>query len=99
MVLKLGSRLTLANAIEVKQSMLGALSAGGDLTLDAGDLTDVDVAGLQLLCATHRLAVAKGQRVTFAGGSPKGVAAAAASAGFGPGRGCAADCLCAGGQE
>ena len=99
MVLKLGSSLTLANAGEIKQALLSGLHKTKVLTLDAGALTDVDVAGLQVLCATHRLAVAQGKTVAFVAGPLPGLAAAAAKAGFGPGRGCASDCLCAGGRQ
>jgi anti-anti-sigma regulatory factor len=99
MVLKLGRGLTLANAGEVKQALLNGLQNTEALSLDAGDLTDVDVAGLQVLCATHRLAVAQGKTVAFVKGPLPGLAAAAARAGFGPGRGCAPACLCAGGRS
>jgi anti-anti-sigma regulatory factor len=99
MVLKLGSALTLANASEIKQALLSGLHKTKALTLDAGALTDVDVAGLQVLCATHRLAVAQGKTVGFVPGPLPGLAAAAAAAGFGPGRGCAPDCLCAQGRS
>jgi anti-anti-sigma regulatory factor len=99
MVFKLGSSLTLANAGEVKQALLSGLHKTVALSLDAGVLTDVDVAGLQVLCATHRLATAQRKTVRFVAGPLPGLAAAAAKAGFGPGRGCAPDCLCAGGRQ
>ena len=99
MVVKLGSSLTLANAGEIKQALLSGLQKTEALSLDAGALTDLDVAGLQVLCATHRMAVAQGKSVRFVAGPLPGLSAAAAKAGFGPGRGCAPDCLCAGGPR
>ena len=95
MLFKLGEGLTIANAREVKQALLEGLQGHDALSLEACALAEIDVAGLQLLCATHRFAIARGKQVSFAPGPRPGLAAAAAKAGFAPGRGCPADCLCA----
>ena len=91
--------MTLANVNEVKRAViesLQGLSGNETLGLDGAALGDVDLAGLQLLCATSRLAAAQGKRVVFT--APPGLALArtANDAGFGPDRGCPADCLCMG---
>jgi ABC-type transporter Mla MlaB component len=99
MVVHLGTSLTLANAAEVKQRLLLELQKDEALALDGAALVELDVAGLQLLCATHRLAKARGKSIGYTAGARSGLAKAAAAAGFGPGRGCAPECLCAGGQS
>ena len=96
MVFNLGTSLTLANAGEAKQALLKALQGNRSVTLDASALTEVDVAGLQLLCAAHRFAAANGKKVAWARGERPAVATTAAAAGFGSGRGCAVGCLCNG---
>jgi hypothetical protein len=97
MLFNLGTSLTIANAGEIKQALLGLVQANQAITLDASALIEVDVAGLQLLCATHRFATAQGKSVDWAGGRRAGLVQAAAGAGFaGQGRGCAASCLCNG---
>jgi anti-anti-sigma regulatory factor len=95
MVVNFGTSLTLANVGEMKQRLLDALGSREPLSLDATTLDEIDVAGLQLLCATHRHAAARGTKVRFVGGARPDMAATARAAGFAPGRGCAADCLCA----
>ena len=99
MVFNLGTSLTVANAGEIKQALLGLVHANQTVQLDASALTEVDVAGLQLLCATHRFATAQGKAVDWARGDRAGWKQAAATAGFVGGRGCAANCLCNGGER
>jgi anti-anti-sigma regulatory factor len=94
MVVNFGTSLNLANVGEMKQRLLEALGSGGPLSLDATGLNEIDVTGLQLLCATHRHAAARGTKVSLTAGARPDIAATARAAGFAPGRGCAADCLC-----
>ena len=61
--------LTAARAAEIRDALLTQLGSGGDLELDLSAVTEVDVAGLQLLCAAHRSAVAAGRELVVAGAS------------------------------
>ena len=63
--IRLSGALTIAHAEEIKRLLLVALSGTGDVLLDAAEVTDVDLAGLQLLCAAHRAALQAGRRVTL----------------------------------
>jgi anti-anti-sigma regulatory factor len=78
MTLTLPQALTIVQVVEFRKALLAALEAGGDLELDAGALQETDVAGLQLLEATHRSAVARGLRLRFTAGG-RGVLDAAAT--------------------
>ena len=94
-LVKLGPALTLANAGEVKEALQAALAGDGTITLDATAVDDVDLAGLQLICATHRAAARDGREVEIAGGARCAALVAAVGAlGFGRDVGCGERCLC-----
>lgn len=99
MPVNLGESLTVGHARALKDAILEALRGAEPLQLDASALREIDVAGLQLLCATSRFAAAHGKTVGFTETLHPVLTAAATAAGFGPGRGCAPDCLCAGGRR
>jgi len=61
----LKSALTIAYTGEVKTLLLSALSGTEDLLLDVKEITEVDIAGLQLLCAVHRGALYAGKSITL----------------------------------
>lgn len=46
------------------------MNAGGNLTLDLGEVTDFDSAGVQLLLAARRSLAERGQRLQVATASP-----------------------------
>ncbi len=54
MQVKLEAELTLTRASEIKPRLLEAIAEGGDVELDCSAVTEIDVAGLQLICALHR---------------------------------------------
>ena len=61
--MRLKGALTIAHAEEVKRLLLTALSGTGNVLLDAEAVMEVDLAGLQLLCAAHRTALQVGRTV------------------------------------
>jgi ABC-type transporter Mla MlaB component len=72
MVLELPTALTIPHAAELKAALLSALEPlerGQSLELDARMVNEVDVTGLQLLCAVRLSAVARQLRLRFV---PKG---------------------------
>lgn len=92
---KLSPSLTLANAGEVKEALQSALAAGGPITVDATAVTEVDLAGLQLICATHRAAAREGRALEMAGGADCAALTAVIGAlGFGRDVGCGDRCFC-----
>ncbi|MBE0617212.1 MAG: STAS domain-containing protein, partial [Proteobacteria bacterium] len=50
----LGEALTVQAAPGIKDWLLAALADGGPARLDLGSVEEVDLTGLQLLCAAHR---------------------------------------------
>lgn len=88
----LGPELTVRGAPEIQQTLLAALADGGAVALDLGAVREVDLTGLQLLCAAHRWAAARGGDLRLSGAAPA-VAAAARRAGFTRSRGCRPGCF------
>jgi ABC-type transporter Mla MlaB component len=94
-VVKLGPALTLANAGDIKQALQAALDVDGKIAVDASAVDEVDLAGLQLICATHRAAAQAGRELEFAGGLRCAALTDAIGAlGFGRDVGCGERCLC-----
>ena len=62
---RLRGALTIARAEELKRLLLVALSGTDDVLLDVEAVTEVDLTGLQLLCAAHRAALQAGRRVVL----------------------------------
>jgi ABC-type transporter Mla MlaB component len=94
MIVKLPSELTLSHVAEIRTMLLPALRSGEALEIDAQQVTDVDIAGLQLLCSLHRGSIQQGTTVTFSGQLRGTVLQQAEEkAGFSRHVGCAAGCL------
>jgi anti-anti-sigma regulatory factor len=55
MLVKLEGELTLVHVSEIKSRLLEAVAGGGEVEVDVSAVTEVDVAGLQLICSLHRL--------------------------------------------
>lgn len=86
MTLELPEELTIARAAELKAQLLSAMEGGEALELSARAVSEVDVAGLQLLCAVRRTALARRSTVAFSAGSRSAaLVLAVAAAGFGSG--------------
>lgn len=80
--LTLPKTLTIVEVTKCRTDLLAALEAGGDLELDARSVEEVDVAGLQLLEATHKSAVARGLALHFTPGGRGAIDATAAAVGL-----------------
>lgn len=83
--------LTIAEAARFKEGLLASLQAAGELLVDLGGVTAIDITGLQLLCAAHGSAeqAGKGFRIKDSGDGVLGKAVA--EAGFQRHVGCARD--------
>ena len=86
MTLELPNELTVARAAELKALLLSALDRGEAVELSALAVSEVDVAGLQILCAARRSALARNVALAFSplARSPA-LDQAIAAAGFGSG--------------
>ncbi|WP_305046366.1 STAS domain-containing protein [Geoalkalibacter sp.] len=65
--LRLAGDLTVAEAAELRLALMAALEACEVLEIDASAVGEVDVAGLQALCAVHRGGVARQRQVRVKG--------------------------------
>lgn len=84
MIVKLPREFTITQVAELRATLLAALNESPKVQLDARETVCVDVAGLQLLCAVHRAAVARKKTLLPADGTPTDVIRAAMDvAGFG----------------
>ena len=95
--LHLHGELTVQEAGRVRIELLDSLARADRVEIDLSSVTAADIAGLQLLCAAHKTAAARGKTVLLLR-MPASVEEAVAVAGFGRHEGCMADCLWAGGQ-
>ena len=59
--------LTVAQVCRLQAALLHGLDEADQVALDLGAVSEVDIAGLQLLCAAHRLAVARGKELLLFG--------------------------------
>jgi anti-anti-sigma regulatory factor len=83
MTVNLPAELTIANAARIKAALLEALDQGGDVAISAAEVTEVDGAGLQVLCAARKTSLARRQRLAIvAGGRSKAFARAVETAGL-----------------
>lgn len=62
--------LTIFTAQAVRERLLAALAAGGEVEVDLSRVSEMDSAGVQLLVAAKREAAARRQPLHFTGHSP-----------------------------
>ena len=65
MIVPLPESLIISQASGLRSLLLSALEGGEPVELDGRAVVEVDVAGLQVLCAARRSAVARGIPLTF----------------------------------
>lgn len=63
--LSLTGALTISEVSHVKQQLIAAVEQNEGLTIDVTEVTSVDVAGVQLLCAGHRFAAQRNCRMAL----------------------------------
>jgi anti-anti-sigma factor len=87
-VLSLEGALTVQQAKELKDALLSALSRAERVSLRLEQVTEVDIAGLQVLCSAYRTAVNKNKSLLLAGPVPDGFAKVVADSGYSCRSGC-----------
>ncbi len=90
-VIELDGNLDIQTARELKEKLLGAHQAEGDVTLDFGRVTGADVSGLQLLCSLHRTLTVENRQLAPRGTMPEGLKKAVQESGYARERGCVRD--------
>ncbi len=91
--LTLDGDLTLAQAEELRMLLIKSIINVDELTLEFGDVRDVDLSCLQLLCSVHRSAVRMNKRVAFSGSRPEAFDKVMRDAGYVRSMGCHLDCF------
>ena len=64
-ILSLSGELTLLDAAELKTELLQALASSPRVVIDSRGLTDIDLAGLQLLFSDRQSALARGKALSI----------------------------------
>ncbi|GAM11616.1 STAS domain protein [Geobacter sp. OR-1] len=67
LVMQLSGSMTIHNAVEIRDALLEAFKEATKLTCDLEKVSDIDLAGLQLLCATHRSSCVSGKQFDVVG--------------------------------
>lgn len=67
----LQGELTIRSVGEFKNSLLEAFDSAEQVTVDVSSTTDVDVAGVQLLCACQRSSASRGKQMRLRLGDNK----------------------------
>jgi anti-anti-sigma regulatory factor len=95
--------MTIQNAAEIRNSLLQAFSDGESLILEMDKVTEVDLAGLQLLCSAHRSSIADRKRFSVSGIYNEAIKSVILDAGFPRHSGCVEDiektCVWTGGEN
>jgi anti-anti-sigma factor len=66
--LTLAGELTVANVVRIREEILQAFNEAEQVMIDLAKVTDIDVAGLQLLCASQRFARDKRKKMVLVTG-------------------------------
>jgi ABC-type transporter Mla MlaB component len=100
--LKVCGSVTIGEASRFKDALLDALGVTSELQVDLCGVTEIDLTGLQLLCATHQSALAAGKKFSVSAVGSLSYLDVVTKAGFLRDRGCARDvsgtCIWVGGK-
>lgn len=67
--LTLGGSLTVPYAAQLKSLLMQGLEQAETVVISFGDIEDIDLSTIQLLCSAHRMSVRLNKRLLFGGGS------------------------------
>ncbi len=102
-VVTIAGSMTVLYAGELRERLLEAFEKAKKVTVDLCGVTDIDVAGLQLLCSAHRSSVSMNKTFIVIGGPDSAVWESADAAGQLRKMGCAFDichtCIWMGGRD
>jgi anti-anti-sigma factor len=103
MVLKMAGDMTIHYAVEMKEALLSAFNESSKLICNIENVPEIDLAGLQLLCAAHKSSCTAGKTFEVAGLENENIRKTVVAAGFARHIGCMKDdnnrCLWVGGAE
>mgnify|MGYP001459889095 CR=1 FL=1 len=103
LVVQFTGSMTIHHAEEIKTALLEALGKASKITCNIELVSGIDLAGLQLLCATHRAAAGSGKQFEVLGLEREEMRNVVVGAGFARHVGCMNDennrCLWVGGDK
>lgn len=103
LVLQISGNMTIHYAEEMKSSLLAALGGSSTITCNLENVSEIDLAGLQLLCALHKSSCSAGKLLKVVGLEGATLKKTLLSAGFSRHIGCMNNennpCLWVGGVE
>ena len=95
--------MTILYGLEIKDALAKALAGGESLLLDMQEVTEIDLVGLQAICATHLSSMARGKSLTVIRSNNPAIQTVAETAGFVRHAGCKQDtghtCVWTGGGQ
>ncbi|OGU04556.1 MAG: sulfate transporter [Geobacteraceae bacterium GWC2_58_44] len=102
-ILHVAGTATIGEAFLLREALMEALEAVGDLRVDLSGVTGIDITGLQLLCAAHQSAEKSGKHFEVHDNGNEVFRKVVADAGFQRHVGCACDitssCIWVGGEN
>jgi ABC-type transporter Mla MlaB component len=90
-IVLLEGELTLQQASEIRTAFIKALVESDNVLVRFGNVRELDLSCLQLLCSAHRSAARLKKRVRFEGDIPRKLSDAADTAGYSHLKGCELD--------
>jgi len=90
-IVKLSEDMTIQHITKICDVLIKALKANDKIFIEFGNVTHVDLAGLQLMCAAHRIAILTGKQISCSGTLPDVFRKAAEEAGYDRLTGCRRD--------
>jgi anti-anti-sigma regulatory factor len=102
-IVVVSGEMTIQNSGDLRNALLEAFSAGEGVCLEMGKVTEVDLAGLQLLCAAHRTSITDQKHFSISGIDNEAIQSVILDAGFPRRTGCSKDigktCVWTGGEK
>ena len=99
----INGEMTIQNAVEIRNALLDTFSEGNNLQLDMKGVTDVDLTGLQVICAAHISSIKIGKNFTLVINGNEPIMKIVHDAGFLRHTGCSLDlsntCVWTGGEK
>jgi anti-anti-sigma regulatory factor len=89
--IELQGDLTVSNASQMRNILLQAFNGSDTLVISFGDISEIDLTCLQLLCSAHRMSIKLRKKLLFASDLPDVFRLAVADCGFKRHVGCVMD--------
>ncbi len=86
-----GGAMTIRHGLEIKEALKDAMAAGESLVIDLQGVTEIDLIGMQVICATHRSFMAQGRQLSVVRAGNQAIDTVVRTGGFARHTGCVQD--------